>query len=280
MTKWGGFQSSPYWIMARMEFDAKALQSRLTGRKIGCPLHYRETVDSTNRVAMGLAREGAPEGTVVLADRQTAGMGRLQRAWQSPPGCNIYISVILRPAVAPQEASQITILAGVAAAEAIASICPAGVGIKWPNDVQIRGRKVCGILTEARTDKWGIDSVIVGIGLNVNIKSENFDPGYRDTSTSLREETGREHSREDMAFLLCERLERWYETFLHAGFAKVREEWLTRSDMAGKRVRVLFRDEVQEGVVEGIDRDGALLIANGQGDVRRITAGDATIMKR
>jgi BirA family biotin operon repressor/biotin-[acetyl-CoA-carboxylase] ligase len=264
--------------MDSMQFDAKDLQSRLTGRKIGWLLHYLETVDSTNRFAMGLAREGAPEGTVVLADRQTAGIGRLQRAWQSPPGCNLYISVILRPAVAPPEASRITILAGVAVAEAIASICPAGVGIKWPNDVQIRGRKVCGILTEMAT-AGGSRAVIIGIGLNVNIKRENFDPGHRDTATSLWEETGREHSREDMAFLLCERLERWYETFLHAGFAPVREEWLARSDMAGKRVRVLFRDEVQEGVVEGIDRDGALLLADGQGGVRRITAGDATILK-
>ncbi|MBN2439679.1 MAG: biotin--[acetyl-CoA-carboxylase] ligase [Deltaproteobacteria bacterium] len=261
-----------------MQFDAKALRLRLTGRKIGCPFHYRETVDSTNRFAMELARGGAPEGTVVLADRQTAGMGRLQRVWQSPPGCNLYLSVILRPAVAPSEISQITLLAGVAIAEAIAAICPAGVGIKWPNDVRIRGRKVCGILAEMAT-AGGSSAVILGIGLNVNIKSENFDQGHRDTATSLREETGREHSREDVAFLLCESLESWYETFMHAGFAPVREEWLALSDMQGKRVRVLFRDEVQEGTVAGIDRDGALLLADGRGDVRRITAGDATIEK-
>jgi BirA family transcriptional regulator, biotin operon repressor / biotin---[acetyl-CoA-carboxylase] ligase len=261
-----------------MEFDANALRSRLTGRKIGCPLHYLEAVDSTNRFAMRLACEGAPEGTAVIADCQTAGIGRLQRVWQSPPGCNLYLSVILRPVVAAPEVSQITLLAGVAVAEAIASICPAGVGIKWPNDVRIRGRKVCGILAETAT-VGGSRAVILGIGLNVNIKRENFDPGHRDTATSLREETGQEHCREDVTLLLCERLEGWYETFRHAGFAKVREEWLARSDMEGKRVRVLFRDEAQEGAVEGIDGDGALLIADGQGNVRRITAGDATIMK-
>ena len=261
-----------------MQFDANALRSRLAGRRIGNVFHYREAVDSTNRVAVKLAREGAPEGTVVLADCQTAGRGRLQRAWQSPPGCNLYLSVILRPAVAAPEASWITLLAGVAVAEAIASITPAGVGIKWPNDVRIRGRKVCGILTETAT-AGGSRAAILGIGLNVNIRREDFDPGHRDTATSLREETGGEHSREEIAFLLCERLERWYVTFLHAGFAPVREAWLARSDMAGKRVRVLFRDEAQEGVVEGIDRDGALLIADGQGNVRRITAGDATIIR-
>jgi BirA family biotin operon repressor/biotin-[acetyl-CoA-carboxylase] ligase len=264
--------------MDKMQFDAKALQSRLAGRRIGSILDYRETVDSTNRVALRLAREGAAEGTVVLADCQTAGRGRLNRDWQSPPGCNLYLSVILRPAVAPPDASQITLLTGVAVAEAIASVCPAGVGIKWPNDVRIRGRKVCGILTEMRT-VGGQGAVIVGIGLNVNIRKGDFDPGHCDTATSLREETGRDHSREDMFVLLCERLGYWYEIFLHAGFAPVREGWLVRSEMAGKHVRILFRDEMQEGVVEGIDRDGALLIADGRGEVRRITAGDATIMK-
>ncbi|MCX5821504.1 MAG: biotin--[acetyl-CoA-carboxylase] ligase [Deltaproteobacteria bacterium] len=264
--------------MDRMQFDAKALQSRLAGRRIGSLLHYRETVDSTNRVALRLAREGAAEGTVILADRQTAGRGRLNRVWQSPPGCNLYLSVILRPAVAPPDASPITLLAGVAVAEAIESVCSAGVGIKWPNDVQIRGRKVCGILTEMRT-AGGEGAVIVGIGLNMNIRKGDFDPGHCDTATSLREETGRDHSREDMVVLLCERLDLWYEIFLHAGFAPVREGWLVRSEMAGKHVRILFRDEVQEGVVEGIDRDGALLIADRRGEVRRITAGDATIMK-
>jgi BirA family transcriptional regulator, biotin operon repressor / biotin---[acetyl-CoA-carboxylase] ligase len=264
--------------MDRMEFDVKAFQSIMAGRKIGGFLSYREEVDSTNRVALRLAREGAAEGTVVLADGQTAGRGRLNRAWQSPPGSNLYFSVILRPPVAPPDASPITLLAGVAVAEAIASVCAEGVGIKWPNDVRIHGRKVCGILTEMRT-AGGEAAVIVGIGLNVNIRKCDFDPGHCDTATSLREETGRDHSRESMLVLLCERLEQWYGTFLQAGFAPVREGWLLWSEMAGRHVRILFRDEVQEGVVEGIDQDGALLISDGRGEVRRITAGDATIMK-
>jgi BirA family transcriptional regulator, biotin operon repressor / biotin---[acetyl-CoA-carboxylase] ligase len=264
--------------MDNMPLDAKALRSRLAGRRIGDPLHYRETLDSTNRVALQLAREGAAEGTMVLAEGQTAGRGRLNRGWQSPPGCNLYLSVILRPPIAPSEASPITLMTGVAVAETIASVCAAGVGIKWPNDVQIRGKKVCGILTEMRR-AGGKTAVVVGIGLNVNIQKDGFDPGHCATATSLREETGRDHSREDLLVLLCERLGHWYEIFLHQGFAPVREGWLVRSQMAGKQVRILFRDEVQEGVVEGIDRDGALLIADGRGEIRRITAGDATIMK-
>ena len=124
-----------------------------------------------------------------------------------------------------------------------------------------------------------IDSVVVGIGLNVNIKRADFDPAYRETATSLWEETGRDHSREDLLLLVCERFEAWYEIFLRDGFVPVSEGWLARAEMAGKRIRVLFRDEVREGEFAGIDRDGALLIADEQGAVSRITAGDATIMK-
>lgn len=265
--------------MDEKPFDAKSLQPILAGRRIGGLLRYRESVDSTNRVALQLLREGAAEGTVVIADTQTAGRGRLHRAWQSPPASNLYFSVILRPPVAPSDASQITLLAGVAVAEAIATVCAAGVGIKWPNDVRIRGRKVCGILTEMRT-AGSEAGVVVGIGLNVNIRKGDFDPGHSDTATSLREETGCDQSREKMFVLLCERLEKWYQSFLQEGFAPVRERWLVWSEMTGRHVRVLFRDEVQEGFVRGIDRDGALLISEGQGgEIRRITAGDATIMK-
>lgn len=272
-------QQTPDRMMDGMQFDARALQSRLTGRMIGCRLHYEETVDSTNRVAVELAQGGAPEGTVVLADHQTAGRGRLQRSWQSPPGCNLYFSVILRPAIPPHDASQVTLVAGVAVAEALSAVCPERVRIKWPNDLLIGGRKVCGILTETRMAAGGIDSIIVGVGLNVNIQRADFNPAHRETATSLREETGRDHSREDLLFLLCERFEQWYEIFLHDGFEPVREGWLARVEMAGKRLRVLFREEVQEGTFAGIDRDGALLIADEQGAVRRVTAGDATIIK-
>jgi BirA family biotin operon repressor/biotin-[acetyl-CoA-carboxylase] ligase len=262
-------------------FDASALQASLAGRRIGCRLHCEETVDSTNRIALELAQAGAPEGTVVLAARQTAGRGRMQRSWQSPPGCNLYLSIVLRPKIPQQEASQITLMTGLAAVEAVSEACPEGrVGIKWPNDILIGGRKVCGILAEARTDRGKIDSVVVGIGLNVNMEKADFDPSHRETATSLREETGRNHSREDLFLSLCGRFEGWYEILERNGFAAVREGWLARAEMTGKRIRVLFGDEMREGMFAGIDRDGALLIADERGVVSRITAGDATIIKK
>ena len=262
-----------------MQFDVALLQSRLIGRKIGCRVHYRQTVDSTNRVAAVLAKEGAAEGTIVLADEQTAGRGRLQRPWQSPPASNLYLSIILRPTIRPQDTPQITLMAGVAVAEVIATFCPGRVWIKWPNDLLIGDRKVCGILTETVTVPQGIPSVIVGIGLNVNMEKGDFDPAHRKTATSLREETGWDHSRERILLSLCQRFEDWYDRFLRDGLAPVREKWLACTEMTGKRLRVSFRGEIREGIFSGIDSDGALLIAETGGNVERVTAGDATVLK-
>jgi BirA family biotin operon repressor/biotin-[acetyl-CoA-carboxylase] ligase len=261
------------------EFDAEALKARLAGRRIGRRFHFFPEVDSTNRLALQLAREGAPEGTVILADSQTKGRGRLQRVWQSPPGCNLYLSFILRPAIAAVDAARITLMAGVAVAETVTFFCPAGVGLKWPNDVRIRGRKVSGILTEMKMAGGAVDAVVVGIGVNVNMARADFDTEYRQTSTSLREETGQLCVREDMVFLLCEKLDQWYQILLSGGFAPIHSRWLALSEMGGSLVQVLFQGEVQQGTFAGIDSDGALLLADALGAVRRITAGDASIMK-
>jgi BirA family transcriptional regulator, biotin operon repressor / biotin---[acetyl-CoA-carboxylase] ligase len=261
------------------DFCAGVLQSRLAGRGMDWRIHFVPVVDSTNRLALKLAREGAAEGTAVFADCQTRGRGRLERVWQSPPGRNIYASLVLRPAIAPADAARITLIAGVAVAEAISQFCPDGISLKWPNDVFIRGKKVCGILTEMKTTGRTLDLVVVGIGLNVNITGEEFDPECRKTATSLREEAGRIFPREGVAFHLCDTFEKWYRIFLSKGFAPVRERWLARSEMTGSRVRVLFQGEVQEGIVAGIDLDGALLLEDERGVVRRVMAGDASIMK-
>jgi BirA family transcriptional regulator, biotin operon repressor / biotin---[acetyl-CoA-carboxylase] ligase len=251
--------------LGEREFDAGALRVRLSGRRIGHRLHFLREVDSTNRLALQLAQEGAPEGTVVIADRQTEGRGRLQRVWQSPPGCNLYVSVLLRPAIPAADAARITLTAGVAVAEAIALFCPSGVGLKWPNDVRMNGGTV--------------DAVVVGIGVNVNMARADFDPEHRELSTSLWEETGQPCVREDVAFVLCEKLEQWYKVLLTGGFAPIRSRWLALSEMGRGVVRVIFRGEVQQGEFAGIDGDGALLLADAAGSLRRITAGDASIVK-
>ncbi|MEW6334129.1 MAG: biotin--[acetyl-CoA-carboxylase] ligase [Thermodesulfobacteriota bacterium] len=261
------------------DFGVEALQTRLAGRGIGHRFLFLSEVDSTNRLALQLAREGAPEGTVVLADRQTKGRGRLQRSWQSPPGCNLYASFLLRPAIAPADAPRITLMAGVAVAEMVSCFCTAGVGLKWPNDVRIRGRKVSGILAEMTMNAEAVEAVVVGIGVNVNMAGADFDPAYREAATSLREETGKTFDRGDAAFLLCQKMEQWYQILLREGFEPVRSRWLALTEMKGSLVRVRFQSELQEGTFAGIDGDGALLLADAPGSVRRITAGDASIVK-
>ena len=209
------------------------MQLRLTGRRIGCRLHYEETVDSTNRVAMELAQGAPPRNG---CPRRSSDRRKGPSAKELAVAARMQ-SLSFRHYPAGDSAARCRTdhpAGGVAVAEAISAVCPERVGIKWPNDLLIGGRKVCGILTETRMAMGRIDSVIVGVGLNVNMEKADFDPAHRETATSLREETGRDHSREDLLVLLCERFEPWYEIFLHDGFAPVREGWIARAENGGK----------------------------------------------
>ena len=166
------------------------LQSNCSTGLVGRTIHYLDSVDSTNTLALKLAREGALEGEVVLADHQLKGRGRLpDRNWQSPPGRNIYFSVILRPPLKPSRSPALTLMAGVAVSRVLSEYCPGRVTLKWPNDVQIDGRKTAGILTEMRMRGDSIDCVIIGIGVNVLMDRDEFDEAIRDRATSLKEES-------------------------------------------------------------------------------------------
>lgn len=262
-----------------IELNDEILKNRLTGRVIGREVHLLAEVVSTNDYAFKLGVEGAPEGTVVIAETQTKGRGRMNRVWQSPPGKNLYTSIVLRPKIEPAVAPQITLVAGVAVAETLNAFCPGRAFIKWPNDVLIGGRKVCGILTEMKTSAGGIDFVIVGIGININIRESEFDESIRGISTSMREAAGSAVSRLDLTVELYKRLEILYIQFIADGFAAIRRQWLDRTDMVGKKIRVAFEEDIKVGTVAGIDHDGALLLTDEKGATARIIAGDASIMK-
>ena len=179
-----------------MNLNQESLKKILAGKIIGHQIHYYEEVSSTNDEAFILGSAGAPEGTVLIAEKQSAGKGRMQRAWHSPAGSNIYTSIILRPQIEPARVPQISILAGVAAAEVLESYCPDRIKLKWPNDVLIDGKKVCGILSQVKTAASEVDFIVLGIGINVNISYSQFPKEICNLATSLTIETGREISRQ------------------------------------------------------------------------------------
>jgi len=260
------------------ELNDRELASILAANIIARDVRFISEVDSTNIYATDLALQGSSDGTVVLADCQLKGKGRLSRVWQSPPGKNLYTSIILRPAIAPLFAPQLTLTAGVAVAESLSLYCPGTVTLKWPNDVQIKNKKVCGILTEMRHTGSVLDFVIVGIGININIKNSELDESFRNKSTSLFDEVGTYVSRTEVAARLYETLDRWYATYLRDGFTPVRDAWLTYSGIVDKIIQVNNRNETVIGTVIGLDDYGALLIFDEQENKKKILAGDVIII--
>ncbi|MGA3207594.1 MAG: biotin--[acetyl-CoA-carboxylase] ligase [Syntrophales bacterium] len=263
-----------------MDFNEKNLAIRLSGRRIGNNIHFFTEVESTNDALFRLARDGAPHGTVVIAECQTKGKGRLNRQWQSPPGCNIYASIALRPAIEPVYAPQLTLMTSVAVADLLSTYCTGEVTLKWPNDVQIGGRKVCGILAEmSATARGGVDFIVVGIGINVNIRKRDFDESIRNMATSLAEEARHNISRLDLTVKLFDRFDALYTRLLDSGFGSIKNAWLSYCDMVGKQARVIFKNDIESGKVLGIDDFGALVISDEKGKIKRVIAGDASVVK-
>jgi BirA family biotin operon repressor/biotin-[acetyl-CoA-carboxylase] ligase len=263
-----------------MNFNDENLKKSFAGKYFGHQLYFFPQTGSTNDEAFSLGIAGAPEGGVVIADCQTKGKGRMQRLWHSPSGSNIYTSIILRPIIELSKASQIPITAGVAVAEVLERYCPGKVRLKWPNDVLIDGKKVCGILAQMKTSADGVDFVVLGIGINVNLSREQFPQDIREIATSLAIETGREISRLELIISLYENLEICYKKLLQKGFGPIKEKWLELAPMIGQTVAVIFKDEAIEGKATGLDDDGSLiLLTEGMNEIK-VTAGDATIIKQ
>ena len=246
----------------------------LVGRRI---VSCGET-GSTNADAFSLAEQGAEEGTVLLAERQLAGKGRLGRRWESPTGVNLYCSVVLRPELPPYEAPQLTFLSAVAVARAIQITTGLQPTIKWPNDLLINGRKVAGLLNEmnAETDRVGF--VILGIGVNLNMRADQFPSDLRTPATSLLLESGTPISRQAFVVHLLRELDSEYRRFQQVGFGPVREEWARYCNAFGREVQVEVGSNSLRGPFMGIDHDGALLMKLSDGRVERILSGDVIVV--
>lgn len=259
--------------------DPHEVMVQLGGARIGRRLEILKTTVSTNADAFRLSEGGAVEGTVVLADSQSGGKGRRGRVWTSPSGVNLYCSVVLRPAIMPHEAPQLTFLSAVAAARAIEQTTKLVPEIKWPNDLLVSGKKVAGLLNEMSAETDGINFVILGIGVNLNMTADQFPDDLRHPATSLLLESGVPVDRSRFAGIMLSELDRLYSGFLAHGFGPVREEWQRRCNANGRQVIVSDSGtECTGGRFAGIDSDGALLLRTEDDRIHRITCGDVRVI--
>lgn len=255
---------------------AAELGSMLHTRWLGTSLEYFDETDSTNNQARRLAEKGAPHGTLVVADCQTAGKGRRGRSWASPHGTGIWLSILLRPAFSPMCASMLTLLAGMAVVKGVHRATGLTPQIKWPNDAVLDGRKICGILTEMSTEDEEIRYVVTGIGINVN--TEEFPEEIAPTATSLKRELGKNVKRSAVIAAVMEAFEGYYETFVQtcdlSGLKDAYDEMLVNR---GRQVRVLDPRGEYSGTALGIDGTGSLLVRREDGSVASVISGEVSV---
>lgn len=241
------------------------LRTKFLGKSI---LSYT-SLDSTNDTAYKLAEGGAKEGTVVIAEKQKKGKGRRGRTWISPKG-GIYLSCIIRPDIEPKEVAKITLVSAVAVSVSIRKVVNIPVMIKWPNDITINGKKVCGILTEMKAEQDKVDFLIVGIGVNVDNPASLLPKG----ATTLSEESGSSVSKVGLAKSILENLEHYMGIFKKEGFKAIRGEWRDLSETIGCHVKVQCHEGKIEGQALDVDADGALVIRLDSGFHKRVLSGD------
>jgi len=248
-----------------------SITNNLETRFVGQRVIYYPSLASTMEVAKQEAQQGAAEGTVIIADEQTAGKGRIKRAWLSPKG-SVALSVILYPSVA--YLPSLIMLASLAVIHSIEAVTGLKSQVKWPNDVLINGKKVCGVLIESNLRGDIVDYAIIGIGVNVNLRLYDF-PEIQPTATSLSDDLGRDVSRLNVIRCLLIEIERLYLALLAGG--SIYEEWRDSLVTLGRRVQVKSGKNIYEGIAESVARDGSLLLRHSDGSLSKIVAGDVTL---
>ncbi len=258
--------------------SADKLQEGLQTKRLGKSILFCRKVNSTNEWAKHLAKLGASEGTITIAETQTSGRGRLGRKWLSPKG-GLWFSVILRPRLKPSEAVKLVFVGSLAVVEALRDLYDLPVETRWPNDVMIRGRKICGILSEANlSNSSESDYVIVGIGLNANVNvKEVFLKELKTRVTSIRDELGRRIELEELFRCLVKKLETLYLSFLNGGSAMILNTWKRYATFLGKHVKVSSLSEELMGLASDVDEEGALVLKLDDGSTRRVTAGNVSL---
>ena len=276
--------SSPrrgYCLTGRPDvLNAQEVKINLAADIIGQLVYFYEKVDSTNEIVKKMAAEGLPEGTVVIAEQQLCGKGRIGRNWVSPAGVGIWFSLLLRPGIKPHVAPQLSLACAAAVCRAIRRFTGLDVRIKWPNDLLIGQKKVCGILTELSAEIDMVNYVIVGIGINVNQKEKDFSCEIKDTATSLSEIAGHDFRRVELLREVLAEIERTYLEYLTSGFPGVLRQWRELCSTLGQEVSVISTGENFSGLAEDIDENGHLLVRMANRELRAVVAGDVSIRRR
>ena len=257
-------------------FGQNELESRMNTRWAGHPVTCYDVIASTNLQAKMDAENGAGQGALVVADMQTAGRGRRGRGWSSPPGTNVYFSLILKPEIPPDKASMLTPVMGMAVAEGIQRTCDAKAMIKWPNDIVIDGKKVCGILAEMSVESEYIHYVVIGVGINVGL--QEFPAEVARTAICLQEACGKKVSRAELVTNVMRAFEEYYDIFLErenlSGLAERYDRMLVN---CGQEVRVLDPKAEFQGIARGINESGELLVERKDGTVTSVYAGEVSV---
>jgi BirA family biotin operon repressor/biotin-[acetyl-CoA-carboxylase] ligase len=241
---------------------------------LGKSLYVYNEIDSTQVMAQKLAREGAPSGTVVIADRQTAGKGRMGRKWHSSYGAGIWMSLILRPDIPLSATPQLTLLSSVAVLKGIMKSIPLELGIKWPNDLLINNKKVSGILTELNAETDQVNYVVVGVGINVNQETEHFPEEIRGIATSLRIESGSILERNQVILNVLKEVETLYDLYIEHGFSPIKTLWEAHALSIGRRIIARTPHGTFEGIAQGITQEGVLLLEDVEGHIHKIYSAD------
>ena len=238
-------------------------------------LYYKE-LDSTNLEAKRLAKQGADHGTVVVAERQSAGRGRLGRAWNSPAGSNIYMTLLLRPRLQPELAPMLTLVMACSVADALRQVTGLEAQIKWPHDIVLGGKKVCGILTEMEAEPQQIHHVVIGVGINVN--TEQFSEEIQETATSLYLASGKTFSREAILAEVLTHFEKEYAIFMRdRNLSGLREHYNALLVNRGREVLILDEKETYQAVAFGINEWGELLVRKEDGSEEAVFAGEVSV---
>ena len=277
-----GARGAGYRLLGRPDLiEETDLLSRLSRSDFWKAFHLFPVIDSTNARAAEYAGKGAAHATVVCADAQTSGRGRLGRKWVSPPGLNLYLSLLLRPPVDPTQAPQLTLVTAVALAEAVEGISGIRAGLKWPNDLYLDGRKAAGILAEMSADPDRLHHVVIGVGLNVNAECSDFPEEMREKATSLKIVAWKAFPRVEILARFLDSFAECYGAFLSGGFKALLPSFRQRDILAGKKVLLRQGKEEARGKVLGLDESGRLLFRrDGTPRPEKIASGEILEFER